>query len=315
VEPEDYAGFLHLVQENVGKVIVGKAAELERILVALLCRGHVLIEDVPGTGKTMMARALAVSLGGTFKRIQFTPDLLPNDVTGVSVFNQKTAEFEFRAGPVFVNVLLADEINRATPRTQSAMLECMGEGQVSADGQTYPLPRPFLVLATQNPIEYEGTFPLPEAQLDRFFMRIKLGYPAMQEEKRILFDQRMGHPIDGIGPVTDTEVLNRLQNEVGGVHVDDTVADYALTVVRSLRDNSDVAVGASTRGSLALFKAAQALAALRRRNYALPDDVKEMAPYVLTHRLLVNPESVLRGFTAEGILKDVLSSVEVKLSS
>ena len=315
MDPSAYVEFSGKLSENVSKVIVGKSAEIERIIVALICRGHVLLEDLPGTGKTMLARALAISLGGTFKRIQFTPDLLPNDVTGVSVFNSKLSEFEFKQGPVFANVLLADEINRATPRTQSAMLECMGEDQVTADGVTYTLARPFLVMATQNPIEYEGTFPLPEAQLDRFFMKMSLGYPESDGEKRILYDQAAGHPIHSINAVTDTTTLMELQDHVGEVHVDDTVADYIVTLTRSTRDHPNVALGSSTRGSLALFRGSQGIAAMRGRDYVMPDDVKEIARDVLTHRILVDPESALRGISAEDIANAVLDATEVVLAN
>jgi MoxR-like ATPase len=240
---------------NVERVIVGKREAIELAVVAMLCEGHILIEDVPGVGKTMLARALAISLGASFKRVQFTPDLLPNDVTGVSVYNQKTGEFEFRAGPAFANVLLADEVNRATPRTQSSLLECMGERQVTVDGVTRGLPRPFLVLATQNPVEYEGTFPLPEAQLDRFLLRLRLGYPTLEDERQVLTNLRRAHPIDALGQVADAERLVAAQAEVREVHVEDAVRDYILTVVRKTREHPDVALGYNlTRGSECSFE-------------------------------------------------------------
>ncbi|MFQ6058051.1 MAG: AAA family ATPase [Anaerolineae bacterium] len=310
---QEVQDFATKVINNVEHVIVGKREAIEFLMVALLCEGHVLIEDVPGVGKTMLARAMAISLGCSFKRLQCTPDLLPNDITGVSVFNQKTNQFEFRPGPAFVNVLLADEINRATPRTQSALLEAMQERQVTVDGVTRPLPRPFLVLATQNPIEYEGTFPLPEAQLDRFLIRLSLGYPSFSDERQLLYNLQRVHPIETIGQVVDGERLMNLQRLVWEVHVEDSVRDYITRIVRATREHHDVALGASPRGTLALFKTAQALAALQGRDYVIPDDVKRLAPLALSHRLIVKPESQLRGRTAEGVLHDVLHQVELDI--
>lgn len=312
---QEARAFAEAVIANVERVIVGKREAIELALVALLCEGHVLIEDVPGVGKTMLARALAISLGCSFKRLQCTPDLLPNDVTGVSVYNQKTGEFEFRPGPAFVNILLADEINRATPRTQSALLEAMGEYQVSVDGVTRALPRPFLVLATQNPIEYEGTFPLPEAQLDRFLMRINLGYPTFEEEQKILVNLQRVHPIETIGQVVDVERLREMQRSFWETTVDDTVRSYIVRLVQATRTHRDLALGASPRGSLGLYRASQALAVLRGRDYVLPDDVKHLAPYVLTHRLIVKPESALRGRTAAGVLQAVLEETPLDIGA
>ena len=297
--------------ENVERVIVGKRKAIELAIVALLCEGHVLIEDVPGVGKTMLARAMALSLGCSFKRLQCTPDLLPNDVTGVSVYNQKTGEFEFCPGPAFVNILLADEINRATPRTQSALLESMGEYQVTVDGVTRPLPRPFLVLATQNPIEYEGTFPLPEAQLDRFLMRIDLGYPSFDEEQQILINLRRTHPIETIEQVVDAHDLMALQLRVWDATVDETVRSYIVRLVHATRNHPDLALGASPRASLGLYKAAQALATIRGRDYVLPDDVKHLAPFILGHRLIIRPESALRGRKNQQVLCDVLAETKL----
>jgi MoxR-like ATPase len=310
---EDVRAFAQAVMDNVERVIVGKRATIELMMVALLCEGHVLIEDVPGVGKTMLARAIAISLGSSFKRLQCTPDLLPNDVTGVSVFNQKTGEFEFRPGPVFVNVLLTDEINRATPRTQSALLECMGEGQVSVDGVTYVLDHPFLVLATQNAIEYAGTFPLPEAQLDRFLLRLSVGYPSVNDEGQILLNLQRQHPIKTLEQVVDGSQLPALQRQVWEVHVDDTIRDYVVRLVHATREHPDLALGASPRGSLALFKTAQGLAALRGRDYVLPDDVKPLVRPALAHRLIVRPESALRGRTADQLLNDLLKKVPLDL--
>ncbi|MGQ9815442.1 MAG: AAA family ATPase [Candidatus Roseilinea sp.] len=305
--------FAARIIDNVESVIIGKRDIVELLMAALLCEGHVLIEDVPGVGKTMLARALAASLGGNFKRLQCTPDLLPNDVTGVSVFNQQTAQFEFRPGPIFVNILLADEINRATPRTQSALLEAMQEQQVTVDGVSRPLPRPFLVLATQNPIEYEGTFPLPEAQLDRFLMRLSMGYLSAAQERQLLTNLRREHPISHVRQVEDSERLLELQRLVWDVHVDESLQDYIVRLVAATRDSTDLALGASPRASLALFKTAQALAALRGRDYVIPDDVKYLAPFTLTHRLIVKPESELRGRTARTILSDILAATPLKL--
>ncbi|HEX2997772.1 MAG TPA: MoxR family ATPase [Anaerolineales bacterium] len=301
--------------ENVERVIVGKRSAIEYIMVALLCEGHVLLEDVPGSGKTMLARSIATSLGINFKRIQCTPDLLPNDITGVSVFNQKSGEFEFKPGPIFVNILLADEINRATPRTQAALLEAMQEQQVTADGVTRDLPRPFLVLATQNPIEYEGTFPLPEAQLDRFLMRLSIGYPSRADERQILLNLWREHPITKIGKVVDGQALSALQKQVWDVTVDATLQDYIVSLAEATRNHSDLLLGVSPRGSLALLKAAQALAAIRGRDYVTPDDIKVLAPLTLSHRLILKPEAELRGRTSKAILEDVLEKTPLDLGS
>ncbi len=301
--------------ENVEKVYVGKSELVELLIAAILVEGHVLLEDVPGVGKTILARSLAISLGGDFKRLQCTPDLLPNDVTGVSVFNQQTGQFDFQAGPVFVNILLADEINRATPRTQSALLEAMQERQVTVDGTTHPLPRPFLVLATQNPIEYEGTFPLPEAQLDRFLLRMSLGYPDTLQEKSLFRKLRRQHPIDNLEPIAGGESLSPMQELVWDVHIDETLEDYILALTKATRDHSQLVLGVSPRGGLALYKASQALAAIRGRDHVLPDDVKFLVPFVFAHRLLLKPEAELRGLTADGILKSILESTPLEIGN
>ncbi len=321
--------FASKVIDNVEQVIVGKRESIELLMVALLCEGHVLLEDVPGTGKTMLARSIATSLGGTFKRLQCTPDLLPNDVTGVSVYNQQSGQFEFRPGPIFVNILLADEINRATPRTQSALLEAMQEQQVTVDGVTRPLPRPFLVLATQNPIEYEGTFPLPEAQLDRFLMRLPVGYPAYAAERTILVNLQREHPIlrlhavdfEAGRPASEAASQNLdgltrllgLQRLVWEIHLDESLQDYIVRLVNATREHPDLALGGSPRASLALFKASQALAALRGRDYVLPDDIKYLVPFTLPHRLIVRPEAELRGRSAARILEDLLVNVPLEI--
>jgi MoxR-like ATPase len=312
---EDVQKFVAPLIENVEQVIVGKRQAIEFIMVALLCEGHVLLEDVPGSGKTMLARSIAASLGIHFKRIQCTPDLLPNDITGVSIFNQKSGEFEFKPGPIFVNILLADEINRATPRTQAALLEAMQEQQVTVDGVTRDLPRPFLVLATQNPIEYEGTFPLPEAQLDRFLMRLSVGYPSRTDERQILTNLWREHPITKIGRVVDGQDLSALQKRVWDVNVDATLQDYIVDLAEATRKHTDLSLGVSPRGSLALLKGAQALAAIRGRDYVTPDDIKILVPLTLAHRLILKPEAELRGHTARTILEDVLERTPLNLGS
>jgi MoxR-like ATPase len=309
------ASFGRRMLENVTRVIVGKDEVIRQVLVALLCEGHVLLEDVPGTGKTMLARAVSISLGCSFKRLQCTPDLLPSDVTGVSVYDQRSGTFDFHPGPAFVNVLLADEINRATPRTQSALLEAMGERQITADGHTYVLPRPFLVLATQNPIEFEGTFPLPEAQMDRFMLKLRLGHPTLDEERRILVNQRREHPIEHVTAISGPEEVVALQRAVWEVYVDASLIDYIARIIQATREHADLAVGASTRGSLALFRTAQALAALSGRSYVTPDDVKALAPAILCHRVMIKAESELRGRTAAQIIQSILDATPVPLET
>jgi MoxR-like ATPase len=305
--------FSSKVIANVEKVIVGKRPVIELVLMALLCEGHVLIEDVPGMGKTMLARAIAVSTGLEFKRLQCTPDLMPNDVTGVSIFNQQKREFEFRPGPIFTNILLADEINRASPRTQSALLEAMGEGQVSVEGVTYSLARPFMVIATQNPIEFEGTFPLPEAQMDRFLLRLSVGYPDDAAENTMMQMQQIGHPIDDLEMVIDGQQIPALQHQIRQVQVVESIRRYILDLVQATRDHAALALGASPRGSLALFRTAQARAALQGRDYVIPDDIKHVAVACLAHRMVMIPESVLRGETTTDVVRDLLRRTEIPM--
>ena len=305
------ASIAERVIANVEQVIIGKHHEVQRLLIALLCRGHVLIEDVPGVGKTVLAKAVARSLGCSFSRIQCTPDILPSDITGVSIYNQKTLEFEFRPGPVVAQIVLADEINRATPKTQAALLEAMEERQVTVDGRTVTLPRPFLVLATQNPIEYEGTFPLPEAQLDRFLSRLRLGYPTPDEEIQVLDAQRQQHPLDHIGEVVRAEDFIAAQNAVGEIYIDDLIKRYIVELVVATRAHPDIYLGASPRGSLALFRTSLAHAALAGRDYVVPDDVKAMAVDTLAHRIIVNPAARIRSVDAESLVREVLDRVAV----
>lgn len=296
---------------NLEKVIVGKQPALELVVIGLLCQGHILIDDVPGVGKTVLARSLAKSLGCSFSRIQFTPDMLPSDVTGVSIFNQVSREFEFRAGPVMANIVLADEINRATPKTQSALLEAMEERQVTVDGITHTLPDPFMILATQNPIEYEGTFPLPEAQLDRFLLRLKLGYPTLPDEIRVLELQQLRHPVLDLMPVTTIDEMRKMQESIKRVYVADAAKRYIVELTRATRDTSDVYLGSSPRGSLGLFRAGQALAAIRGRNFVLPDDVKYLAPYILSHRMVIHAAARMKNLSADQVVSEILHTVIV----
>ena len=297
--------------ENVKKVILGKERPIELGIIALICQGHVLIEDVPGVGKTMLAKSLARSTGCVFSRIQFTPDLLPSDVTGVYIFNQKSGEFEFRQGPVITQILLADEINRATPKTQSALLEAMEERQVTVEGRTHTLPLPFMVIATQNPVEYEGTFPLPEAQLDRFLLRIHLGYPEFEEEVTIMDSRQIQHPFDTLEPVANAEEVVQLQQEARQIYVDPLVKQYIVSLVSTTRDHTSIALGASPRASLALQRTAQAMALLRQRDYVLPDDVKELAEPVIAHRLILTAAARMQGIDNRGIVQQLSDQVAV----
>lgn len=299
------------VVQNVEQVVLGKTSVIQAAFSAVLAGGHVLLEDVPGVAKTVLVRSLAVTSGCSFTRIQCTPDLLPSDISGVSIYNQRTQEFEFRRGPVFAQMVVADEINRATPRTQAALLEAMAEGQVSVDGRTYKLQQPFIVFATQNPVEHEGTFPLPEAQLDRFMMRLSMGYPNMQAEMEMIERTRKAHPLDALKPVCDAPAIIAMQEGVRDVFVHEKVRDYILRLVARTRDSTHLTLGASPRATMALFRAAQAFAAVQGRNYVIPDDIKALAHPVLEHRLILNPESRLRRVTVHSVLRDIIAEVAV----
>jgi MoxR-like ATPase len=307
----DLAAAVQRVINNVERVIVGKAESVAFSLIAVICRGHILIEDVPGVGKTVLTKAIARSIGCTFKRIQFTPDLLPSDITGVSIYNQKTDNFEFRAGPIMAQIILADEINRATPKTQSALLEAMEETQITIDGLTYRLPEPFMVMATQNPIEYEGTFPLPEAQLDRFMMNIKLGYPKTGDEMNILDTHQFHHPLDDLEQIMTAEELVLIQQQIRSIHVDPSIREYIVAIANATRNHNSLYLGSSPRGSLALYRASQALAAIRGRGYVIPDDVKLLTKPTLAHRIIVTPAARVRAITSTAILDEILQSVPV----
>jgi MoxR-like ATPase len=303
--------FTERVIANLEKVMVGKHQTLEMVVIGLLCQGHLLIEDVPGVGKTILARSLSRSLGCSFSRIQFTPDMLPSDVTGVSIFNQVSRQFEYRPGPLMAQVVLADEINRATPKTQSALLEAMEERQTTVDGITHPLPKPFLVMATQNPIEYEGTFPLPEAQLDRFLLRVRLGYPSLMDEIRVLERQQLRHPIDDLTSIIELAELQEVQEAIKRTFVAPGVKRYMVELTRQTREHSDIYLGASPRGSLGLFRAGQARASMQGRDYVLPDDVKALAVPVLAHRMVVSPSARLRNLTSEKIVQEIMNNLPV----
>ncbi|NCF64710.1 MAG: AAA domain-containing protein [Chloroflexi bacterium] len=303
------------LRENIQKVIVGKDETIDLALIAMLCEGHLLLEDVPGTGKTTLAKTIAASLGCTFRRVQFTPDLLPSDLTGIYYFNQKGQEFEFRPGPIMSQILLADEINRATPRTQSALLEAMQERQVTVDIFSHKLPRPFLVLATQNPIELEGTFPLPEAQLDRFLLKVGIGYPNEEGENDILLRFERDDPLDMLEQVVQPEEIIEMQDKVREVNVEVSVRRYLVHVCRATRSHEEIALGASPRATMALYRTCQARAAIQGRSFVIPDDVKILAPHVLTHRLIVNPQTRLRGRTAQDVIREVVDTVPVPVET
>jgi MoxR-like ATPase len=299
--------------KNVEKVIVGKRPVIEKLLVSLMCKGHVLLEDVPGLGKTMLARSIAKTVNATFKRIQGTPDLLPADIIGVSIYNPDTKRFEFRKGPLFAQILLVDEINRATPKTQSALLEAMGEGQVSIEGMSVSLTQPFFVIATQNPIEFEGTFPLPEAQMDRFFMSLGLGYPDLDEEAEVILRQNKVHPINALEAVVEVTDILKLQNEVPNVYMDASLRQYLLQIVDATRHDPNILLGASPRGSIALYKAAQAYALVNGRDYVIPEDIKTLAVDVLKHRLVLRSETRLKNIDARAIIERILNNIPVPM--
>ena len=304
-------GIAQLIVDNVKRVIIGKDQAIELGVIALMCEGHALIEDVPGVGKTMLARSIARSAGCSFKRIQFTPDLLPTDVTGVSIYNQRNGEFEFREGPIISQIVLADEINRATPKTQSSTLEAMEERQVTVEGITHEVPTPFMVMATQNPIEYEGTFPLPEAQLDRFFVMITLGYPSIEEEIAVINGQQVGHPIETLQAVASSEEIQEMQRATRDVYVDDLIKQYIVTIISATRDHPDIALGASPRGSLFLNRGAQALALIRGRDYVLPDDVKELIVPIMRHRIIISAAARMRGVDPGNVMNEISDSIPV----
>jgi len=307
----DVQAIANRIVENVERVIIGKRAAVQLTVLGLLCQGHILIEDVPGVGKTVLAKTLARSVGCKFQRIQFTPDMLPSDVTGVSVFNQKTREFEFRPGPIHAQIVLVDEINRATPKTQSALLESMEERQVTVDGHTYPLGSPFMVLATQNPIEYEGTFPLPEAQLDRFMLRLRLGYAAKNEEMDMLARQQHQHPLESIEQVVSVEELSAAQEAIKDIYIDDLVKEYIVDLVRATREHPEVYLGASSRGALSIYRLGQARAAMFGRDFVLPDDVKALAGAALNHRIIVGPAARIKDIEPDAIVQEILDSTAV----
>lgn len=308
---QDVKNFYEKIMGNLEKVIIGKTEVIDQVIIGLLCQGHLLVDDVPGVGKTVLAKSLSKSLGCSFNRIQFTPDMLPSDVTGVSIYNQNSHEFEFRPGPVIAQIVLADEINRATPKTQSSLLEAMEERQVTVDGETHILPKPFMVMATQNPIEYEGTFPLPEAQLDRFLMRIRMGYPRMTDEIKILELQQIRHPLEEISEIVTADEILEAQEAIKHVFVSDAVKQYIVDVTRATREHEDVYLGVSPRGSLSMYRVSQARAATLGRDYVLPDDVKAMAKLVMGHRVVVQPAARLRNLSSEQIINEVLNKVSV----